>query len=56
MQNKSKSPFKIALSKFIHNKIAMLSIILLIITIVSIIAPLIAPFFSEPTRFIKYKR
>ncbi|MDF4071653.1 ABC transporter permease, partial [Staphylococcus aureus] len=45
MQNKSKSPFKIALSKFIHNKIAMLSIIfLLIITIVSIIAPLIAPF------------
>ena len=27
MQNKSKSPFKIALSKFIHNKIAMLSII-----------------------------
>ncbi|WP_257641229.1 hypothetical protein, partial [Staphylococcus aureus] len=25
MQNKSKSPFKIALSKFIHNKIAMLS-------------------------------
>lgn len=45
MQNKSKSPFKIALSKFIHNKIAMLSVIfLLIITIVSIIAPLIAPF------------
>lgn len=45
MQNKSKSPFKIALSRFIHNKIAMLSIIfLLIITIVSIIAPLIAPF------------
>ncbi|MCW1263446.1 ABC transporter permease, partial [Staphylococcus aureus] len=34
MQNKSKSPFKIALSKFIHNKIAMLSVIfLLIITI-----------------------
>ncbi|MDT3936378.1 hypothetical protein RPM14_12335, partial [Staphylococcus aureus] len=26
MQNKSKSPFKIALSRFIHNKIAMLSI------------------------------
>ncbi|MEO4433946.1 hypothetical protein, partial [Staphylococcus aureus] len=25
MQNKSKSPFKIAFSKFIHNKIAMLS-------------------------------
>ncbi|HFQ2292067.1 TPA: hypothetical protein ACHB34_002814, partial [Staphylococcus aureus] len=25
MQNKSKSPFKIALSRFIHNKIAMLS-------------------------------
>ncbi|HHZ8997050.1 TPA: hypothetical protein ACWMHU_002647, partial [Staphylococcus aureus] len=24
MQNKSKSPFKIAFSKFIHNKIAML--------------------------------
>ncbi|HGX1360875.1 TPA: hypothetical protein ACNSF2_002630, partial [Staphylococcus aureus] len=24
MQNKSKSPFKIALSRFIHNKIAML--------------------------------
>ncbi|MFW2706755.1 hypothetical protein ACN6MK_03390, partial [Staphylococcus aureus] len=23
MQNKSKSPFKIALSRFIHNKIAM---------------------------------
>ncbi|HCX1745618.1 TPA: ABC transporter permease [Staphylococcus aureus] len=45
MQNKSKSPFKIAFSKFIHNKIAMLSVIfLLIITIVSIIAPLIAPF------------
>ncbi|SCS90093.1 Oligopeptide transport ATP-binding protein oppD [Staphylococcus aureus] len=45
MQNKSKSPFKIALSRFIHNKIAMLSIIfLLIITIISIIAPLIAPF------------
>lgn len=45
MQNKSKSPFKIALSRFIHNKIAMLWIIfLLIITIVSIIAPLIAPF------------
>ncbi len=44
MQNKSKSPFKIAFLRFIHNKIAMLSIILLIITIVSIIAPLIAPF------------
>lgn len=45
MQNKSKSPFKIAFSKFIHNKIAMLSVIfLLIITMVSIIAPLIAPF------------
>ncbi len=27
MQNKSKWPFKIALSRFIHNKIAMLSII-----------------------------
>ncbi len=55
MQNKSKSPFKIALSRFIHNKIAMLSIIfLLIITIVSIIAPLVPS--SEPTRLIKYKR
>ncbi|ORN55654.1 hypothetical protein [Staphylococcus aureus] len=40
MQNKSKSPFKIAFSKFIHNKIAMLSVIfLLIITIVSTIPP-----------------
>ncbi|MGT2596911.1 hypothetical protein ACVQ90_10930 [Staphylococcus aureus] len=51
MQNKSKSPFKIAFSKFIHNKIAMLSVIfLLIITIVSIIAPLIAPFPANVTR------
>ncbi len=56
MQNKSKSPFKIALSRFIHNKIAMLWILLLIITIISIMTPLIAPFSSEPTRFIKYKR
>ncbi|HDY9451522.1 oligopeptide ABC transporter permease [Staphylococcus argenteus] len=45
MQNKSRSPLKIAFTKFIHNKIAMLSIsYLLIIIIVSVIAPLIAPY------------
>ena len=55
MQNKSKSPFKIALSKFIHNKIAMLSIIfLLIITCINYSA-INSSFSSEPTRFIKYK-
>ncbi|MCG9856019.1 ABC transporter permease [Staphylococcus argenteus] len=45
MQNKSRSPLKIAFTKFIHNKIAMLSIsYLLIIIIVSVIAPLIVPY------------
>ncbi|NDQ43965.1 ABC transporter permease, partial [Staphylococcus aureus] len=42
MQNKSKSPFKIALSKFIHNKIAQFSIIFsFILPIITIITTFI---------------
>lgn len=44
MNQKSKSPFKIALNKFYHNKIAMISLFFLItVIIISILAPLIAP-------------
>lgn len=44
MNQKSKSPFKIALNKFYHNKIAMISLFFLItVIIISILEPLIAP-------------
>ena len=39
MNQKSKSPFKIALNKFYHNKIAMISLFFLItVIIISILA------------------
>ena len=56
MQNKSKSPFKIALSRFIHNKIAMLSIIFINHNYCINYSAINSSFSSEPTRFIKYKR
>lgn len=44
MNHKSKSPFKIAINKFYHNKIAMISLYFLIgVIIISIFAPLLAP-------------
>ena len=44
MKKKSYSPFTISLRKFCHNKLAMISLtFLILIAIISIIAPLIAP-------------
>lgn len=44
LKKKPNSPFKISMKKFYHNKLAMISLsFLIIVAIISIIAPLIAP-------------